>query len=96
MAIFRVDSDAVTSTTQSVQASIARIQAEVTGLHAQLTNLQSSWQGTASDAFQGVVGQWHLTARRVDESLAAINQALTLAANQYVEIEAANMRMFRG
>lgn len=96
MAIFRVDSDAVASTTQAVHASIARIQGEVAGLHAQLTNLQSSWQGTASDAFQGVVGQWHITARRVDESLAAINQALTVAANQYVEIEAANMRMFRG
>lgn len=95
MAIFRVDSDAVASTTQAVQASIGRIQGEVAGLHAQLTNLQSSWQGTASDAFQGVVGQWHLTARRVEENLAAINQALTVAANQYVEIEAANMRMFR-
>jgi hypothetical protein len=43
-----------------------------------------------------VVTEWHLTARRVDESLSSINHALSIAAQQYTEIEMATARMFRG
>jgi WXG100 family type VII secretion target len=96
MPSFHVDSDVVTQTSSQAQQSIVRIQSEVQVLHSQLSNLQSSWRGSAADAFQAVVAEWHLTARRVDESLSSINHALSIAAQQYTEIEMATARMFRG
>jgi WXG100 family type VII secretion target len=94
MTTFQVDSEAVLSATSAVRASIDRIQAEVGGLHGQLTSLQGSWSGQAATAFQGVITDWRATEQRVEEGLAAINQALTQAAQQYAEIEAANARLF--
>ena len=63
-------------------------------LYSQLVALQSSWSGEAATAFQSVVAEWKATQHRVEESLAAINQALTLAAQQYAEIELSNARLF--
>ena len=94
MTRYQVDSDAVLGATSAVRSSITRIQTEVGGLHSQLTNLQSSWTGEAATAFSGVVTEWKATQQRVEENLAAINQALTHAGQQYAEIEAANARLF--
>ncbi len=94
MTRYQVDSEAVISATGAVRSSITRIQSEVAGLHGQLTNLQSSWTGQAASAFTGVVSEWKVTQQRVEENLAAINQALTQAGQQYAEIEAANARLF--
>jgi WXG100 family type VII secretion target len=96
MPVFHVDSEAVSQASSAAQQSISRIQSEVLSLHSQLSNLQSSWSGTAATAFQAVVSEWHLTAKRVDESLSSINHALSLAAQQYMDIEQATARMFRG
>jgi hypothetical protein len=41
------------------------------------------------------VAEWTATQQRVEENLAAINQALTFAAQQYAEIESANARLFQ-
>jgi len=94
MTRYQVDSEAVLSATGAVRTSIGRIQSEVAGLHSQLTNLQASWTGQASTAFSGVVADWKVTQQRVEENLAAINQALTQAGQQYADIEAANARLF--
>lgn len=94
MTSFQVDSEAVLGATGTVRASMERIQAEVSGLHGQLTNLQGSWSGQAASAFQGVIADWRGTQQRVEESLSSINLALTQAARQYAEIEAANTRLF--
>lgn len=94
MTRYQVDSEAVISATGAVRSSIIRIQSEVSGLHGQLTNLQLSWSGQAASAFTGVVAEWKTTQQRVEENLAAINQALTQAGQQYAEIEAANARLF--
>jgi early secretory antigenic target protein ESAT-6 len=95
MTRYQVDSEAVLGATASVRATIGRIQAEVSGLHGQLLNLQGSWTGQAATAFQGVVTDWKATQQRVEENLAAINQALAMAAQQYAEIEATNARLFQ-
>ncbi|HEV7948256.1 MAG TPA: WXG100 family type VII secretion target [Glaciihabitans sp.] len=95
MTRYQVDSEAVLSATGSVRATIGRLQAEVSGLHGQLLNLQGSWSGHAASAFQSVVAEWTATQQRVEENLAAINQALTFAAQQYAEIESANARLFQ-
>jgi WXG100 family type VII secretion target len=94
MTRYQVDSEAVINATGSVRNSISRIQSEVAGLHGQLTNLQSSWTGQAATAFGTVVTDWKATQQRVEENLAAINQALTHAGQQYAEIESANARLF--
>ncbi len=94
MTRYQVDSEAVLSATGAVRNSISRIQAEVAGLHGQLTNLQGSWTGQAATAFNGVVTDWKATQQRVEESLAAINQSLAQAGQQYAEIESANTRLF--
>lgn len=96
MTRYQVDSDAVLSATGAVRTSISRIQGEVGALHAQLTNLQSSWTGEAATAFGSVVAEWKATQQRVEENLAAINQTLSQAAQQYAEIESANARLFAG
>ncbi len=94
MTRYQVDSEAVLTATGAVRASIGRIQSEVAALHGQLTQLQGSWTGAAATAFSSVVTDWRGTQQRVEESLAAINQALGHAAQQYAEIEAANARLF--
>ena len=96
MTRYQVDSEAVLGATSAVRSSADRIGAEVSGMYAQLTNLQGSWSGQAATAFQSVVSDWRATQQRVEESLAAINRALTLAAQQYAEIEAQNTRLFAG
>lgn len=94
MTRYQVDSEAVLGATAAVRTSVDRIQAEVSGLYGQLTSLQASWSGQAATAFQAVVTDWRATQQRVEESLAAINHALTLAGQQYAEIEAQNVRLF--
>jgi len=95
MAVFSVDSDAVLTATAAVRGTIDRLEAESASMLAQLTQLQASWTGSASSAFHGVVEQWRATQRQVEESLAAINQALTTAGNQYAQAEQANLTLFR-
>jgi 6 kDa early secretory antigenic target len=94
MSAFHVDSEAVSTATHAVQASVGRIEGEVAALHGQLTGLQSSWSGNASAAFQAAVTDWRSVEQRVHESLAALNHALGFAGRQYAEVEAANARLF--
>ncbi len=95
MTRYQVDSEAVLGATGAVRTTIGHIQAEVSSLHGQLTNLQGSWTGQAATAFHAVVTDWKATQQRVEESLAAINQALSQAGQQYADIEAANARLFQ-
>jgi early secretory antigenic target protein ESAT-6 len=94
MTRYNVDSEAVIGATGVVSSTISRIQSEVQALHSQLTGLESSWSGQAAAAFQVVVTDWRGTQQRVEDSLAAINQALTVAGQQYADIEQSNARLF--
>ncbi|WP_430647716.1 WXG100 family type VII secretion target [Agromyces sp. GXS1127] len=94
MTRYQVDSEQVHAATQSMQGTIGRIQSEVAALMAQLTGLQASWSGQASAAFQAAVGDWRATQQHVEQSLAALNQALGAAALHYGDVEQANARLF--
>jgi len=94
MTSYQVDSDAVIAATGTMRSTIGRIEAEVIGLHAQLLNLESSWTGAASIAFQAAVADWKAMQQRLEESLSGLNQALTVAGQQYADIEQANTRLF--
>ncbi|GAA2045806.1 WXG100 family type VII secretion target [Agromyces tropicus] len=94
MTRYQVDSEQVQAATQGVQATIGRIQSEVAALLAQLAGLQGSWTGQASTAFQSAVADWRVTQQHVEQSLAALNQALGAAAAHYADAEQANARLF--
>ena len=94
MTHFQVDSEQIMAANVTIQATIARISGEVDTLHAQMTGLQSSWSGVAANGFQELIGRWRTTAAAVDGQLSEIGQALSIAAQQYADIEAANSRLF--
>jgi 6 kDa early secretory antigenic target len=96
MAQFQVDSDQVMAANAQINATISRLQSEVQNLHGQLQSLQGSWRGAAAESFQALASRWRTTAGAVDAQLAEIGVALSLAANQYQDIEYANQRLFLG
>ena len=94
MTHFSVDSEQVLAANTTIQATIQRLQTEVDTLHANLQGLNGSWQGVAANSFQELVGRWRITANTVQSQLAEVSAALGVAAKQYSEIEAANVRLF--
>ncbi|TPX04348.1 WXG100 family type VII secretion target, partial [Schumannella luteola] len=88
------DSEAVLAHAAAARQTVGRIQGEVGALHAQLEQLQATWTGSAAAAFRGVVDEWRVTQRHVEDSLTAIGSALAQAGQQYAEIEQHNTRLF--
>ena len=96
MAQFLVDSEVIASKSAQAKAHVASITAEVNGMTASLQDLQSSWTGSASTNFQGVLDKWRATQRQVEESIAQINEALSRAGVNYSDTEQSNASMFMG
>ena len=96
MAQFIVDSEVIASKSAQAKAHVASITAEVNGMTASLQDLQSSWSGSASTNFQGVLDKWRATQRQVEESIAQINEALSRAGVNYSDTEQSNASMFMG
>lgn len=94
MAQFIVDSEVIASKSAQAKAHVASITAEVNGMTASLQDLQSSWTGSASTNFQGVLDKWRATQRQVEESIAQINEALSRAGVNYSDTEQSNASMF--
>ena len=96
MAQFIVDSEVIASKSAQAKAHVASITAEVNGMTASLQDLQSSWTGSASTNFQGMLDKWRATQRQVEESIAQINEALSRAGVNYSDTEQSNASMFMG
>ncbi|MBJ2122262.1 WXG100 family type VII secretion target [Arthrobacter sp. MSA 4-2] len=94
MAHFNVDTDSLAARSAQVQGTIGRLQSEVDSMQAGLRELEALWTGQAASNFQALVAQWRGTQARVEESLAAINEALAAAGRHYAEAELNNARMF--
>ena len=94
MTQFQVDSEQVRAANSAIQSTISRVQGDIESLHSQLQALQDSWRGLAANQFQELALRWHNTAALVQTQLGDLGQALTLAAQQYEEIENANVRLF--
>lgn len=94
MSQFHVDSEAMIGATASLRATVGEMQSLVQTLHTQLHTLAQSWSGSASLAFQDLVGEWGVTQRMVESSLDEISVALSTANDQYAEVEAANLSLF--
>lgn len=94
MAKFTVDSDLMSSTMATAYTEIDAVQTHTQQLTTILTTLESSWQGQASIAFQGVVEQWRGTQTQVETAIANVNQALGAAAEHYGTTEGDIIRLF--
>jgi WXG100 family type VII secretion target len=94
MPYFSVDSEQVLAANSHIQSTIGRLQQEISTLHGQLSTLESSWQGAAASSFHELMLRWRLSADSVEQSLGQIGHALSLAAQQYSDIEASNQRLF--
>ena len=94
MAYFNVDTDSLAARSVQVQGTIGRLQAEVDTMQAGLRELEGLWTGQAASNFQELITLWRGTQAQVEESLAGINEALTVATHQYAEAELSNARMF--
>ncbi|MDN5754213.1 MAG: WXG100 family type VII secretion target [Arthrobacter sp.] len=94
MSSFSANTAEMRGRAQAVQGTIERLRAEVNTMQAGLRDLESSWHGAAASNFQAVVADWRATQMKVEESLTAINTALSHASQQYDDAEAANARMF--
>lgn len=95
MSVFTVDTDAVHSAHGAARATMERLQAESASLMAQLTQLQSSWTGSASNAFQQCSEQWRGAQQHVEQALASISTALGSAASQYADADQYSASLFR-
>ena len=96
MAQFNVDSEVIAAKSAQAKSYVGSITADVNGMTASLHDLQSSWTGSASANFQGVLDHWHATQRQVEESITQINEALSRAGVNYADTEQANASMFVG
>lgn len=94
MAIFQIDTADLLAKSQTVEATLSRIQTDVNSMEGQLRTLQDTWRGSASLAFQDVLTQWRSTQAQVEQSLASVRHAMSLASQQYEDTEQANTRMF--
>lgn len=94
MSRYEVDVVQLAQAAQAVQQRSATIQSEVAAMHRQLADLGAVWRGAAASAFAGVVGDWSATQAKVEQSLAAIAQAMRVASEAYGEAEQAAARLF--
>ena len=92
--LYHVDSDEVAAAAGRAGRSAEAIRAEVATLVAHLGALESSWQGSASTAFAGVLAQWRGAQAQVETALASLTQALGAAAVGYADAESTAARMF--
>jgi len=95
MSVFTVDTEAVQAAHGAARATMERLQSESVALMAQLNQLQSSWTGSASNAFQQCSEQWRGAQVHVEQVLASISVALGSAASQYADADQYSASLFR-
>lgn len=94
MSVFTVDTDAVASAQSAALSTMERLRADSATLTSQLTQLQSTWVGTASNAFQTCADQWRGAQLHVEQSLESIGHSLGSAATQYADADRFSASLF--
>jgi len=95
MTVFTVDTDAVHAAHSATRATIERLQSESATLMSQLRQLQSTWSGTASNAFQNCAEQWQGAQVHVEQVLESIGTSLGSVATQYADADQYSASLFR-
>lgn len=96
MTQLHVNALALADTTAALRANASQLQSVMGSVTAQLGTLSESWTGSASTAFQALLSHWQATQHTVELNLEEIVAALSLAQQQYEEVESANLRLFSG
>ena len=95
MSVFTVDTEAVLAAHGAARATMERMRAESATLMAQLSQLQSSWVGTASNAFQTCAEEWRGAQLHIEQALESIGGSLGSAATQYADADQYSASLFR-
>ncbi|GGO62163.1 hypothetical protein GCM10010910_11600 [Microbacterium nanhaiense] len=71
------------------------MRADVAYIMGRVHYLEGSWQGAASQAFQGLAAEWQALHLQVEEALNNLAHRLEIAGNGYQQVEHDVASMFR-
>lgn len=93
----RVDVGEVMNLSADCGRQAAQIEGALAALLSRVGQVRGAgWQGTASDAFEGLYQEWNASARRLHEALVGISQLLARSAQNYDATERANTASLAG
>lgn len=95
MAQFTVDSDSLLHTKSEVAQGSERLRGDVAFIMGRVHYLESTWQGAASQAFQGLATEWQALHMKVEDALADLARRLEVAGTGYQQVEHDVAGMFR-
>ena len=95
MAQFTVDSDSLLHGKAELAQGSDRLRGDVLFIMGRVQQLESTWQGSASQAFQGIAAEWHSLHLQVEQALENLAQRLELAGVGYQQVEHDVAGMFR-
>ncbi|MCI1635556.1 WXG100 family type VII secretion target [Bifidobacterium sp.] len=94
MTNFQVDSEQIRTSSAAVQHSIEAIRDSVHGMYGNLQGLEGIWTGSAATQFTQISQQWRNAQIQMEQSLEAIQRALTQASSLYEEAESQATMLF--
>ena len=94
MSRYEVDSSRIALASTTVGAAVESLRTEVSSMNVHLIDLQSSWQGSAAAQFAGLMEDWALAQKSVEDSLDNITLALTQASTLYSDTESQAGKLF--
>lgn len=95
MAIFSVDTEAVSAANSQTLSTAEQLRTVTTTLSGQLAHLDSTWTGASAAAFQSALVQWKSAQQAVELALDSLGRALGVASANYAEAERLTSGMFR-
>lgn len=93
---FRTDIATMGTSAAHVDEVNAQIQSQLTSLMSRLEPLQSQWRGEAATSFVVLKQQWNDNARKLNDALRAIGEALAQNRTNYSASDDANRQGFTG
>ena len=95
MAQFSVDADSLIATRADLSQGSERLRGDVAYIMGRVTQLEGSWQGQASQAFQGLAAEWRALHAQVEQALDDLAHRLQVAGTGYQQVEHDVANMFR-
>lgn len=89
---YNVDLDQMAQSGRHVYDVNDQVRAHLTSLTGQLEQLQHQWRGDAASAFLTLRERWDMDAKKLNEALRGIGDALTSAQTDYTNRQAAQQQ----
>jgi 6 kDa early secretory antigenic target len=87
--------EAVQNAGSRIQQISLEIENQINQLRMIAGSIQDEWQGMASSAFEGAMGDWNAAAVNIQNAASSIGRATAVAGTNYSDTEAANTSMFK-